>query len=55
LAESKAKRLRKKMSREGKLDPSIKRHGWNGVNPVQRVKHHSKRRLIEEAQKRDEY
>lgn len=33
---SKAKRMRKKMVREGKMDPGLKRGSWNGVNPVER-------------------
>ena len=33
---SKAKRMRKKMIREGKMDPELKRGSWHGVNPVER-------------------
>lgn len=33
---SKAKRLREKLVREGKMDPSLKRGSWYGVNPVER-------------------
>lgn len=33
---SKAKRYREKLVRVGKMDPSLKRGSWNGVNPVER-------------------
>jgi hypothetical protein len=33
---SKAKRMRQKLVREGKIDPSLKRGSWHGVNPVER-------------------
>ncbi|MGD8191272.1 hypothetical protein ACQCN2_14935 [Brevibacillus ginsengisoli] len=33
---SKAKRFREKLVREGKMDPSLKRGSWNGINPVER-------------------
>lgn len=33
---SKAKRIRKKLVREGKVDPGLKRGSWLGVNPVER-------------------
>lgn len=36
MAASKARRMRDKMVREGKMDPSLKRGSWHGVNPVER-------------------
>lgn len=36
MASSKAKRLREKLVREGKMNPSLKRGSWYGVNPAER-------------------
>jgi hypothetical protein len=37
MALSKAQKLRKKAEREGRLEPSGQRLGWNGVNPITKV------------------
>ncbi|MCY9589455.1 hypothetical protein [Paenibacillus chitinolyticus] len=34
MAISRARKLRDKQIREGKLDPAIKRRSWDGVQPV---------------------
>ncbi|RSK28154.1 hypothetical protein EJF36_15395 [Bacillus sp. HMF5848] len=36
MAKSKAKKLRDKQIREGKLDPSDLRGHWNGIKPIER-------------------
>lgn len=36
MAKSKAKRIREHSARQGKLDPTMKRGSWNGVNPIEK-------------------
>jgi|GEM_PF-2988365 len=49
---SKAKRLRQKLVREGKMDPALKRGSWHGVNPVERK---PERPMIEQRRKQEKH
>ncbi|WP_134682708.1 hypothetical protein [Brevibacillus migulae] len=49
---SKAKRLRQKLVREGKMDPIVMRGSWHGVNPVERK---PERPQIEMRRKEEKY
>jgi hypothetical protein len=37
MAHSKAKKVRIRLEREGKLNPEHNRSGWNGINPAMRL------------------